>query len=124
MIPFALFLVFPLELADPIDLLAISQLPSRAITDINLSVARSFLAQAATRCDNAISWQQDYYQHAWEEHLACWRAWDALDDVHRASSYESRFKACEKLKERIGEVNFAQGWMPPPVPYWRYTYID
>lgn len=72
--------------------------------------------KALTRADEAFWW-------AWQlEADHCRRAWDHLWDAHRVTVFEvsARRRWLAKLRETIGEQDYWDGRMPPPVPVWRF----
>lgn len=40
-----------------------------------------------------------------------------LEDLHRFPPQD----VWRELRQRIGPAAYYEGWMPPPVPYWRFT---
>jgi len=88
-------------------------------------------------------WRRDFLEVIRSELVAERKVWDALADAQRtywqddccfsgwpgvgcvwAVSDEVRRAALRRLRELLGEADYAAGRMPPPVPWWTFRPID
>jgi hypothetical protein len=64
-------------------------------------------------------WLYDARQEAYD---LWWWGWDDLRLAQLGG--EPGEAARQRLRCRLGEENFRAGWMPPPVPVWRFRRIE
>lgn len=86
--------------------------------------ARQSWEFGVAHCD----WLSKNEPYAWgwiEDAAYCRRAWDLLDDCKRIYKDDPamRKQRLYWLREHLGPVAYSHGWMPYPVPVWRFREV-
>lgn len=77
----------------------------------------------------------EWIKEVHEENKNLRAAWELLRDIRQGYSQGDfgmvgwtlnidRKEGLKRLRTMIGERRYLEGAMPPPVPYWRYNYVD
>ena len=113
-----------LELADAPSVHDAERWPTRALATDYLDFNRAYRRTLEVRqVADRPRWQE--YQTAVEETESLYQLWDTARDA-RCECYYVHFRrrALKRLRDRLGEDDYAAGRLPPPVPLWRFRPID